>query len=123
MPLLLFSGTFQTKCLERHFLLSVKSSSPRSKIRFDFEGGEVGSDGIGCGWFLLCLMIVYYELLLLIDEYGYHILSDQEAALCGYTVLISDVGDLVFRASFLACHVHTQVHLTDIWCFNTFSFI
>ncbi|XP_068164909.1 uncharacterized protein [Antennarius striatus] len=73
-------GMFQWACLQRHFLLSVQSGALGPMWRLDFE-----------------------------DRYGRHFLSRQEAAICGYTVLTDVGGALVLRASFLGCHVSSQV--------------
>ncbi|XP_055757053.1 uncharacterized protein LOC129835438 [Salvelinus fontinalis] len=72
-------GTFRSECHERHFWLFVRSGSLGPMSRFDVQ-----------------------------DHQGVHFLSGRKATECGYTMLLNHHGDLVFRASFLACHVNNQ---------------
>ncbi|XP_048857335.1 uncharacterized protein LOC125724912 [Brienomyrus brachyistius] len=86
-------GMFRTECLDRHFSLVVKSSFLGSTFRFDIEGDS-----------------------------GVHPVSGRRAAQCGYTVLLNPAGDLVLRASYLACDVDSQ-DVTGpqllVWFMNT----
>ncbi|XP_022534131.2 zona pellucida protein AX 4 isoform X1 [Astyanax mexicanus] len=72
-------GIFTAKCHERHFWLTIKASFLGSEVQFSFE-----------------------------DSTAIHFLSSQQAAECGYTVVLNYHGDLVFRASYLACHVDNK---------------
>ncbi|KAI4895748.1 hypothetical protein NFI96_024036, partial [Prochilodus magdalenae] len=84
--------TFTAKCHERHFWLSVKASFLGNAVQFNIE-----------------------------DSNGIHILSSQQAAECGYTVVLNHSGDLVFRASYLACYVENRKDIDfrlQVWFVN-----
>ncbi|KAJ8338201.1 hypothetical protein SKAU_G00371670 [Synaphobranchus kaupii] len=72
-------GTFKTECHDHHFWLTVKSNFLGHMVRFDIE-----------------------------DRGSVHFLSHQRAAECGYTMVFNSRGDLVLRASFLACYVDNK---------------
>ncbi|KAJ8416654.1 hypothetical protein AAFF_G00325320 [Aldrovandia affinis] len=72
-------GTFRTECHDHHFWLTIKSSFLGHMVRFDIE-----------------------------DRGSVLFLSHQRAAECGYTMVFNSRGDLVLRASFLACHVDNK---------------
>ncbi|XP_035290132.1 uncharacterized protein LOC118236141 isoform X1 [Anguilla anguilla] len=71
-----FSEMFRSECQDRHFSLSVKSSFLGQVFRFDIEDGS-----------------------------GMHSLTSQQAAECGYSMVLDSQGDLVLRVSYLACYV------------------
>ncbi|XP_062341783.1 uncharacterized protein LOC134039751 [Osmerus eperlanus] len=69
-------GMFRTECQDRNFWVAVSSNFLGTKFRFAVEGSD-----------------------------GRHILRRQQAAECGFTMVLDTKGDLVLRASFLACYV------------------
>ncbi|KAJ8276108.1 hypothetical protein COCON_G00078600 [Conger conger] len=70
------SEMFRSECQDRHFSLAIKSSFLGQVFRFDIE-----------------------------DSRGMHSLSSQQAAECGYTMVLDSQGDLLLRVSYLACYV------------------
>ncbi|KAK1174116.1 hypothetical protein AOXY_G4408 [Acipenser oxyrinchus oxyrinchus] len=73
-------GTFVNECRDRYFWMTTKSSFLiGGTFRFDI----IGNDGI-------------------------HSLDDAYSASCGFTYSVNIPGDLIFRASFLACHVSSN---------------
>ncbi|XP_010868693.2 uncharacterized protein LOC105010789 isoform X1 [Esox lucius] len=72
-------GMFRTECQDRHFWLSVKSIFLGQSFRFDVQ-----------------------------DVSGVHTLSGQAAAECGYNMGLDSWGNLVLRASYLACYVANE---------------
>ncbi|MGH0184804.1 UNVERIFIED_CONTAM: hypothetical protein FKN15_015967 [Acipenser sinensis] len=73
-------GTFVNECRDRHFWMKTKKSF--------LIGGNFRFD--------------------IIDNDGIHALDDRYAASCGFTYSFNIPGDLIFRASFLACHVSSK---------------
>ncbi|XP_041096135.1 uncharacterized protein LOC121307885 [Polyodon spathula] len=73
-------GTFVNECRDRHFWMKTERSFlVGGNFRFDI----LANDGI-------------------------HSLDDRYAASCGFTYSFNILGDLIFRASFLACHVSSK---------------
>ncbi|XP_056432227.1 uncharacterized protein LOC130370508 [Gadus chalcogrammus] len=89
------AGDFWTHCHERHFWVTIKSTFLAEKFGFNFE-----------------------------DRSVVHIPSAREAAKCGYTAFLNHRGDLVFRASFLACNVLSQndtEYSLNMWFWNRWA--
>ncbi|XP_048883672.1 zona pellucida protein AX 4 isoform X3 [Brienomyrus brachyistius] len=74
------AGMFKMACHDRHFWLNVQSQFLGQTTRLGFE-----------------------------DSSGVHYLPIERAAECGYGIGYSAAGDLVVRASFLACHVNSKL--------------
>ncbi|XP_058870593.1 uncharacterized protein LOC117404826 [Acipenser ruthenus] len=72
------SGNFVTECRDRYFWMSTNGKFAGGNFRFD-----------------------------VIDRSGVYPLNDSYAAACGFTYSFNLPGDLIFRASFLACHVES----------------
>ncbi|MGH0143039.1 UNVERIFIED_CONTAM: hypothetical protein FKN15_077388, partial [Acipenser sinensis] len=74
------AGTFVNECRDRYFWMTTKRSFLiGGNFRFDI----IGNDGINS-------------------------LDERYAASCGFTYSVNIPGDLIFRASFLACHVSSN---------------
>ncbi|MGH0190468.1 UNVERIFIED_CONTAM: hypothetical protein FKN15_046419 [Acipenser sinensis] len=72
------SGNFVTECRDRYFWMSTNGKFAGGNFRFD-----------------------------VIDRSGVNPLNDSYAAACSFTYSFNLPGDLIFRASFLACHVES----------------
>ncbi|MGH0182493.1 UNVERIFIED_CONTAM: hypothetical protein FKN15_031474 [Acipenser sinensis] len=69
---------FVTECRDRYFWMSTNGKFAGGNFRFD-----------------------------VIDRRGVYPLNDSYAAACGFTYSFNLPGDLIFTASFLACHVES----------------